>query len=223
MFQVDNLNKTYGSGSAANHVLNGISFNTEDTDILSITGVSGSGKTTLLSILAALDSEFEGRVMYNGIDLSTLSARKRRSLRLNEFGFVFQSFHLISTLSVHENIILAASEKYDEYDKKFYDKIVERCGLNGKLTSFPSQLSGGEQQRVAIARALLLKPNVIFADEPTGNLDTTNAKTVFNLLSEYSSEQKCSFIYVTHEHEYTSFANKHIALRDGSICGPYGD
>lgn len=223
MFQIENLNKTYGNGHTANHVLKELSFTVNDNSILSITGASGSGKTTLMNILAALDSDFSGKVFYNEKDLSKLTPKECRQLRLNEFGFVFQAFYLISTLTVHENIILSATAKSRDYDPKFYDTIISRCGLKDKLTSYPHQLSGGEQQRVAIARALLPKPNVIFADEPTGNLDSQNAKAVFTLLSEYANDYKCSFIYVTHEMNYVSFADDHIMLKDGVIESDNGE
>lgn len=217
MFKIDKLNKIYGTADTANHVLKDFSFNIEDNSILCITGVSGSGKTTLLNILAALDNDYSGSVIYNNIDFSKLSSKEKRKLRLEEFGFVFQAFHLISTLSVHENIILSASAKNNSYDKNFYNEIIEKCGLKNKLTSYPHQLSGGEQQRVAVARALLPKPNVVFADEPTGNLDSSNSQTIFQLLSEYAHNNKCGLIYVTHEERFTSFADKHIILQDGYI------
>ena len=218
MFQISKLNKTYGKNDTSNHVLRDLSFTIEDKSIICITGASGSGKTTLLNILAALDNEFDGNVLYNNKDLSKLSSKERRNLRLNEYGFVFQSFHLIETLSVHENIILSATAKSNSYDKVFYDEIIARCGLKNKLNSYPHQLSGGEQQRVAVARALLPKPNIVFADEPTGNLDSSNAHKIFQLLSEYAHDHECGLIYVTHEEKFKSFADKHIMLNDGIIA-----
>lgn len=218
MFVIDKLNKIYGEGEAANHVLKDLSLEIPEGQILSITGASGSGKTTLLNILAGLDTATSGRTEYNGIDLAKLTAKERRLLRLKEFGFVFQAFHLISTLSVYENIILPATAKNSQYDKSLFDTVVQQCGLNDKLRSFPHQLSGGEQQRVAIARALLSQPNVIFADEPTGNLDSQNAETVFSMLSSYAAEYHRTMIYVTHEQVFTKFANAHIRLSDGIIC-----
>jgi len=217
MFQIKNLNKIYGKGEISNHVLKNISFTIEDKSIVCITGASGSGKTTLMNILAALDNDFDGKAFYNDIDLSLLSAKERRKLRLNNYGFVFQAFHLIETLSVHENIILSATAKNNNYDKNFYDEIVSCCGLEKKLNSYPHQLSGGEQQRVAIARALLPKPKVIFADEPTGNLDSSNAQKVFQLLSDYARKFECGLVYVTHEEKFICFADKHIKLNDGII------
>lgn len=218
MFVIDKMNKIYGEGEAANHVLKDLSLEIPEGQILSITGASGSGKTTLLNILAGLDTATSGRTEYNGIDLAKLTAKERRLLRLKEFGFVFQAFHLISTLSVYENIILPATAKNQQYDKSLFDTVIQRCGLNDKLRSFPHQLSGGEQQRVAIARALLSQPNVIFADEPTGNLDSQNAETVFSMLSSYAAEYHRTMIYVTHEQAFTKFANAHIRLSDGIIC-----
>lgn len=218
MFQIDKLNKIYGKGDAANHVLKDLSFRIEDKKRVCITGASGSGKTTLLNILAALDNDFSGNVLYNNKDFSKLSSNERRKLRLNEYGFVFQAFHLIATLSVHENIILSATAKSNTYDKAFYDEIIKRCGLEKKLVSFPHQLSGGEQQRVAIARALLPKPQIVFADEPTGNLDSSNAQKIFQLLSDYAKDYECGLIYVTHEEKFTCFADMHIMLNDGKIA-----
>ncbi len=217
MFVIEHLNKTYGTHDTANHVLKDISFTIPDGQILSITGASGSGKTTLMNILAGLDTATSGMVTYQSKNLADLSPDQRRTLRLHEFGFVFQAFHLISTLSVHENIILSAAAKNGQYDRNLYDNIVEQCGLKNKLRSFPHQLSGGEQQRVAIARALLSQPNVIFADEPTGNLDSQNAENIFSMLSSYAADYCKTMVYVTHEMEFTAFADRIIRLTDGCI------
>lgn len=218
MYQITQLNKIYGENETANHVLKDFSLEIPDKQILCITGASGSGKTTLLNILAALDIASSGTVKYNGTDMMALTPKQRKRLRLNEFGFVFQAFHLVSTLTVHENIILAATAKSNHYDKDFYAQIIDLCGLKEKIRSYPHQLSGGEQQRVAIARALLSRPNVIFADEPTGNLDSVNADIIFSLLSSYARTENRTFIYVTHELSFTRFSDKHIVLKDGIMC-----
>lgn len=223
MFTISNLNKIYGNGTTSNHVLKNLNFTINDKEILSITGASGSGKTTLMNILAAIDNDFTGSVNYNGKELSELNHAECRKLRLNEFGFIFQAFHLISTLTVHENIIISATAKNRNYDKYLYDDIISRCGLKNKLDSYPHQLSGGEQQRTAIARAVLSKPNVIFADEPTGNLDSENAENIFELLSGYVAEHSCNLIYVTHEVKFNHFSNKNIILADGVIPKNIGD
>lgn len=223
MFTISNLNKIYGNGNTSNHVLKNLNFTINEKEILSITGASGSGKTTLMNILAAIDNDFTGSVNYNGKELSELNHAECRKLRLNEFGFIFQAFHLISTLTVHENIIISATAKNKNYDKYLYDDIIFRCGLKDKLDSYPHQLSGGEQQRTAIARAVLSKPNVIFADEPTGNLDSENAENIFELLSGYVAEHSCNLIYVTHEIKFNHFSNKNIVLADGVIQKNNGD
>jgi putative ABC transport system ATP-binding protein len=217
MYIIEDLKKTFGNGDAANHVLKGLNFTVGDNDIVAVTGASGSGKTTLINILSTLENDYSGKVTYNEMELSKLSSKQCRKLRLKEFGFIFQAFHLISTLTVHENIILSATAKSKNYDKSFYEDLVLRCGIKEKLMYYPHQLSGGEQQRVAIARALLPKPNVIFADEPTGNLDSANSKIVFTLLKDYAVDNKCSLVYVTHEMKYAEFADKHIVLKDGII------
>ena len=215
MITAKNITKNYGAGETACTALNDVSLTISDTDIVAITGQSGSGKSTLINVLSTLDTPTEGTVVYNKKDITRLSEAQRAEFRLKNFSFVFQDFYLISTLNVHENIILPVQYKGKGYDKEFFEKIVMECGIKDKLLNYPHELSGGEQQRVAICRALLMKPKVIFADEPTGNLDSFNSEKVFELLISYAKSNSCCLIYVTHEEKYALLADRRIIVSDG--------
>lgn len=217
MIKIEHVEKTYDNGILSCSVLHDVTLNIGDSEIVSITGASGSGKSTLLNVISSLDKPTSGKVFFNDMELSALSESECASLRLNSFGFIFQDFYLVSTLNVHENIIFPAHYKSGTYDKQFYDEIVSECGLKNKLLNFPHELSGGEQQRVAVCRALLSHPDVIFADEPTGNLDSVNANAVFQLLISYAKKCKCSLVYVTHEEHFAQLADYRIFVSDG-IC-----
>ena len=215
MLKAENITKIYGAGETACTALNDVSIVIGDNDIIAVTGQSGSGKSTLINMLSALDMPTEGKVFFNDKDVTALSEAKRADLRLNNFSFVFQDFYLISTLNVHENIILPSKYKSKKYDTEFFKKITSECGISDKLLNYPHELSGGEQQRVAICRALLMKPGIIFADEPTGNLDSHNSEKVFELLVSYARNNSCSLVYVTHEEKYALLADRHIIVSDG--------
>lgn len=215
MIQTKNINKSYSNGTVACSVLHDVNLIFQDTEIVSITGASGAGKSTLLNMLALLDTPTSGSIILDGNDVSTLNKAQRASLRLNNFAFVFQNYQLISTLNAHENIVFPAYYKFGKFDQTYYKEIVNKCGLESVLEHFPHELSGGEQQRVAVCRALLTKPNIIFADEPTGNLDSENANNVFNLLIQCSRENKCTLVYVTHEEKFAALADSRIYVNDG--------
>lgn len=215
MITAKNITKIYGAGETACTALNDMSLTIGDTDIIAITGQSGSGKSTLINVLSTLDTPTDGTVIYNKKDITKLSENQRAEFRLKNFSFIFQDFYLVSTLNVHENIILPVQYKEKDYDKELFEKIVTECGIKDKLLNYPHELSGGEQQRVAICRALLMKPKVIFADEPTGNLDSFNSGKVFELLISYAKSNSCCLIYVTHEEKYALLANRRIIVSDG--------
>lgn len=215
MIKVKNLSKIYGTGETECKALNNVNLEIGDTDIVSVTGPSGSGKSTFLNVISTLDSPTEGEIVFDSINISSLSEKKNAEFRLENFGFIFQDFYLISTLNVKENIMLPINYKSKNYDKRLFDDLVEKCGLKNKLLNYPHELSGGEQQRVAICRALLMKPKVIFADEPTGNLDSRNSQIVFDLLISYARNTRSCLIYVTHEEKFAKLADCHIRVLDG--------
>lgn len=215
MLKAENITKIYGAGETSCTALNNVSISIGDADIIAITGQSGSGKSTLINVLSGLDIPTDGKVYFNSENITALSEKKRTDLRLKSFSFVFQDFYLISTLNVHENIILPSRYKNKKYDKEFFEKLTTECGISNKLLNYPHELSGGEQQRVAICRALLMKPDIIFADEPTGNLDSVNSGKVFELLISYAKENSYCLVYVTHEEKYALLADRRIIVSDG--------
>lgn len=205
-------------GSPPHHVLKDISLNIDEGEFVSISGKSGSGKTTLLYILSTLDTPSSGDVELGGFDPYRLSEKNLHEFRNKEIGFIFQFHYLLPELSAVENITLPARKqglhlKKDEKARLLMDQF----GLNGKYDRLPSQLSGGEQQRVAIARALIMDPKYLFADEPTGNLDSHNGMIVMNLLKEVNLEKRMSIVLVTHEMDYAQMASRVIHLVDGQI------
>lgn len=217
MIELKNVFKKYENKYVKTEVLEDLNFRIEDKSIVAITGASGSGKTTLLNIMCGLDAPTEGSVIHDGVDITKLSKRKLAKFRLNNCGFVFQDFCLISTLSVKENVKIAALGKNKKVDEKWYEEVIELLGLNDRVDYFPHQLSGGEKQRVAIARAIMTKPKVIFADEPTGNLDSENTIRIMSYLEKYAREKECIFIYVTHEKDLCSIADITINVSDKSV------
>ena len=224
MLRLQNIQKQYADGANSRDVLKNINIEIGDREIVAITGASGSGKSTLLNIMGTLDAPSSGEVYLDEVCLTNLKKKKQAEIRLNQFGFVFQAFHLISTLTVKNNIIFPAYFKdkkgkgmKGKYDESFFCDVIEMCGLKEKLNCYPNQLSGGEQQRVAVARAVLSKPKVIFADEPTGNLDTGNASNIYQLLKNYATEYKTCLIYVTHEEKFAMQAETIYKLQDGEI------
>ena len=199
-------------------VLKGISLSVNTGDAAVILGPSGAGKSTLLNVLSGLECVTEGEVLYSGTSLYKLKERELSDIRLKEFGFVFQAFHLIPNLNVQDNILLPALTAYGKAEKEWFSYLVEKLQINHRMNHTPGQLSGGECQRVAIARALINKPEVLFADEPSGNLDTQNGQAVFDLLFDYANENGKTLIYVTHDLEKADLAKRKISIKDGAIC-----
>lgn len=217
MFRLSNVSKKYVSQGIETCAINGITMEL-DKKIIAIVGRSGSGKTTLLNLLSTNDDATEGEIYYNDMNLVQINDKEKELLRLNRFGFVFQQFELIQSLNVHDNIVLPAVFAKKKMDKDFYQyllKVLEIYELDKKM---PYQLSGGQQQRVSIARALLGKPEVIFADEPTGSLDRATGENVMNLLISLQKEINSTFIYVTHNEEIAGMAETVVKLEDGRIC-----
>jgi putative ABC transport system ATP-binding protein len=210
------LAKTYVSGGREITVLRDITFELEPGAFLAVTGPSGSGKSTLLGLLAGLDRPARGRVVLDGHDLSTLSEDARARIRAEKVGFVFQSFHLIPTLTARENVQVPL-ELRGEDGRARASALLERVGLGDRGHHYPAQLSGGEQQRVAVARAFVHRPRVLFADEPTGNLDAANGSNVVELLGEMNRERGTTLVLVTHDPELADLAHRVLRLRDGAI------
>ena len=212
-----NLGKTYGKDENKVEALKNINLSFEKGKFTSIVGPSGSGKSTLLHCIAGLDSISSGKVLINDIDISTLNEEEMSKFRREKFGFIFQSFNLIQAVNVYDNITLPIQIDNKKIDKKYVDKIIELLGLSDKVNKFPNELSGGQQQRVAIARALANKPEIIFADEPTGNLDSKTTNEVMNLLKTCVKEFGQTLIMITHNDEIAKVADKCIEIQDGMV------
>jgi putative ABC transport system ATP-binding protein len=213
------LEKVYGEGPTAVRALRDVSLEFPNGEFAAIMGPSGSGKSTLLHLLGALDEPTSGRVIVGGTDLSGLSDRKLTLLRRERMGFVFQFYNLIPTLSAEENVLLPAliaGERASKYAERL-DEVLDLVGLTGRRTHRPDALSGGEQQRVAIARALIRNPDIILADEPTGNLDTKTGAGVLKLLRESAARYEQTILMVTHDPRAAAVADRAIFLSDGLV------
>ena len=213
------LGKVHGGGSTAVQALKSVSLEFPAGEFAAIMGQSGSGKSTLLHILGGLDRPTSGRVAVGGVELSGLSDKKLTLLRREKMGFVFQFFNLIPTLTAEENVLLPAlisGEKTGKYTGRL-DEILSLVGLSGRRDHRPDELSGGEQQRVAVARALIRNPNIILADEPTGNLDSKTSADILDLLRESAARYGQTIIMVTHDARAASNADRVVFLSDGRV------
>lgn len=216
ILRCESLTRAYPSGGREITVLRDITFALEASSMLAITGPSGSGKSTLLGLLAGLDRPTSGKVYFDGQELFALSEDERAALRARSVGFVFQSFHLIPTLTARENVMIPL-ELQGEDGRVRAEELLRRVGLGDRGHHYPAQLSGGEQQRVAVARAFANRPRLLFADEPTGNLDATNGRNVVELLVELNRELGTTIVLVTHEPELARLAPQKLRLRDGAV------
>jgi putative ABC transport system ATP-binding protein len=219
------VEKVYGEGSTAVRALGDVSLEFSNGEFAAIMGPSGSGKSTLLHILGALDKPTSGRVVVGGTDLSGLSDRKLTLLRRQRMGFVFQFYNLIPTLSAEENVLLPAliaGEKAGRYSERL-DELLELVGLTGRRTHRPDELSGGEQQRVAIARALIRNPDIILADEPTGNLDSKTGAGVLELMKRSAARYEQTILMVTHDPRAAATADRVVFLSDGRVVDEVRD
>ena len=209
--------RRYGEGEAAVDALAGVSIDFARGEFSAIMGPSGSGKSTLMHCLAGLDHPTGGTVSIDGIDLSQLNDRKLTELRRDKVGFVFQSFNLLPVLTAEENIVLPLSIAGRKADRAWLDQLVDTVGLGDRLTHRPAELSGGQQQRVAVARALVTRPAVVFADEPTGNLDSAASAEVLGLLRRSVDELGQTVIMVTHEQYAADMADRLAVMEDGRV------
>jgi putative ABC transport system ATP-binding protein len=217
ILNISNVSKTYKSGERELTVLKEINFEISTGDTISIVGPSGSGKTTLLGLCAGLDSPSTGDIELSNQSLNLLNENERALLRNKDVGFIFQNFQLIPTLTALENVMIPLELQGDKNAKSIALNLLDRVGLKERSSHYPSQLSGGEQQRVSIARAFCNNPKILFADEPTGNLDDETGATIEALLFELNKEQNTTLVLVTHDLELARRTNRIIRLKGGKI------
>jgi putative ABC transport system ATP-binding protein len=217
ILHVEHLTKTYRSGSRDLTVLDHVTFSVDEGETVAIVGPSGSGKTTLLGLCAGLDQPSEGRVVLNGIDLGPLSEDERASVRNQHVGFVFQTFQLIPTLTAIENVMVPAELRGATGVRDRAAELLGQVGLGDRLHHYPTQLSGGEQQRVALARAFINAPTILFADEPTGNLDAETGATIEDLLFDLNRTGGTTLVLVTHDLGLAQQTGRVLRLRGGTI------
>jgi len=220
LLELININKNYNSSEHSLHVLKNINIKINQGEFVAIMGPSGSGKSTLLGIAAGLDRPDTGEVIIDSIQIKGLSEDELARLRAERVGFIFQNFQLIRTLSALENVCLPLilSSKLSEKEiKEKATNLLEKVSLEHRLSHFPSQLSGGEEQRVAIARSFINNPKILFADEPTGNLDAKNGELVMNMLTSLNKENNSTLIIVTHDPKVASLADRILEMENGSL------
>jgi putative ABC transport system ATP-binding protein len=211
------LSKVYGEGAAAVRALDDVSVDFERARFTAIMGPSGSGKSTLLHCMAGLDTPSTGQVFIGDVDLTTLSEKALTLLRRRKIGFVFQAYNLVPTLTAAENITLPLDIAGEEPEKAWFDQVVDTVGIRDRLSHRPSELSGGQQQRVAGARALLSRPEIVFADEPTGNLDSKAGQEILTFLRSAVRDHDQTIVMVTHDASAASFADRIVFLGDGKV------
>jgi len=211
------LTKTYGEGDATVRALDDVSVEFERARFSAIMGPSGSGKSTLLHCMAGLDKPTSGQVLIGDVDLTTLSEKDLTLLRRKSVGFVFQAYNLVPTLTASENITLPLDIAGKEPDKAWFDEVVDTVGIRDRLSHRPSELSGGQQQRVAGARALVSRPEIVFADEPTGNLDSKASQEILTFLRSAVKDHGQTIVMVTHDASAASFADRIVFLGDGRV------
>jgi putative ABC transport system ATP-binding protein len=218
ILSVERLTKTYATAAGHLTVLKNISFQLEQGATCSILGPSGSGKTTLLGLCAGLDQPTSGSVILNGIALGEINEDERARVRNQHVGFVFQNFQLISTLTALENVTVPMELRGDRTAQKLGVELLRRVGLAERIAHYPAQLSGGEQQRVALARAFINRPKVLFADEPTGNLDSETSQSVIEIMLELNAKLRTALVLVTHDPDVARLTERTIRLRNGLMA-----
>ena len=213
------LTKVYGHGDTAVHALDGVTIDLFQGEFTAIMGPSGSGKSTLMHLMAALDTPTSGRIFIGDTDVTQLKEKELTTLRRDRIGFVFQAFNLLPMLSAAENIELPQRLAGRKADKSWLDTVIATVGLGGRLTHRPAELSGGQQQRVAVARALAGKPEIAFADEPTGNLDSISGAEVLGFMRRSVDEFNQTIVMVTHDANAAAYADRVVFLADGKLVG----
>ena len=217
MITVENITKSYGSGASENKVLKGISAEIKNGDYVVILGASGSGKTTFLNVVSGLERPDGGSVKYDGQEITSLSDKELTRFRKDNIGFIFQQYYLLPNMTVEKNVRMGA----DLSGNKDYMEMIEAVGLSGKLKSFPSELSGGEQQRVSVARALAKQPKVLFLDEPTGALDEETGRQVLDYIGKLHEKLGFTVIMITHNQNIADMAKTVIRMNSGRIAEVY--
>lgn len=215
--KTNHLTKTYGEGENLVHAVDDVNLTIEDNEFVTIVGTSGSGKSTLLNLLGGLDRPTSGKIEISGKQLEHLSEEELTIFRRRNVGFVFQQYNLVPILSVYENIVLPIQLDGNTVDEPFVDEVIRTLGLKGRESRLPSMLSGGQQQRVAIARALAVKPAIILADEPTGNLDSKSSQDVLGLLKQSAKKFNQTVIMITHNDQIAQMADWVIRIEDGKL------
>ena len=218
MINVDSVHKSYDLGETTVHALRGVTFSIEKGEFVSIMGPSGSGKSTLMNIIGCLDTPSEGTYLLNQRNVGQLDEEQLAGIRNQEIGFIFQQFHLLPRSTALENVALplkyASVQREEQLSRA--EEVLNKVGLSGRLSHKPTELSGGEQQRVAIARALVNSPSILFADEPTGNLDSKTGKEVLEIFKELN-EKGQTIVVITHEHTIAKQSQRTITIKDGEI------
>jgi len=217
ILDLQNVSKTYQSGSRKLTVLDQVTFSIQAGETIAIVGPSGSGKTTLLGLCAGLDSSSTGSVVLNGEALENLNEDQRAAVRNRDVGFIFQNFQLLPTLTALENVMVPLELKKRKDAKEKAMELLDKVGLKDRATHYPTQLSGGEQQRVSIARAFANAPKILFADEPTGNLDTETGTMIENLIFDLNKEQGTTLVLVTHDLELAARTQRIVHIKGGKI------
>lgn len=219
MLKVENLKRYYKTNDVEVRALDGVSFDVEKGEFISIIGASGSGKSTLLHLLGGLDYPTSGKVLIDGTDIYGLKDDERTIFRRRNIGFVFQAYNLLPMLNVYENIIIPFGLDGDAVDKKYVDSVIDILEISDQKYKMPNELSGGQQQRVAIARALVTKPSLILADEPTGNLDSKSSSQVVYLLKKINKELGNTILMITHDDAVAQAAEKTLRIEDERLVG----
>ncbi len=221
ILRCNGIEKVFGKGGSQVTALKGISLSIEKGDFVAMIGASGSGKSTLLHILGSVDKPTRGSVTIDGVDLGGLNATDAAIFRRRKVGLVYQFYNLIPTLTAEKNILMPMLLDKRKPDLEYFQMIVKTLGIEDKLESLPSQLSGGQQQRVAIARSLIYRPAILFADEPTGNLDQKNSKEIIDLLKLSNRNLKQTILLVTHDEKIALEAGRIITIEDGQIVSDH--
>ena len=215
--ELQGLRKSYFDGSGDHHILKGADLNVEKGETVAILGSSGSGKSTLLNLIAGIDLPDQGEVRIDGKSLGQMSEKNRTLLRRRTMGFVFQSFNLIPTLNVYENLMLPLELNQISKNSGIIKQMLEALGLEGREKSYPDRLSGGEQQRIAIARALMHQPSLLLADEPTGNLDAETSQETLKLINHLVHRSRTTMIMATHSQEVIEWVDRVLGIEDGNL------
>ncbi len=219
IIQATNIHRRFGEGALETHVLKGIDFSADEGEFVAIMGKSGAGKSTLMYQLSILDEPSEGTVLIGDTEISSFSEQDRTSFRLNTLGYIFQNYALVPDLSAAENVMLPLLMRGNSWAEALENaqKVIDSVGMEGKYNNLPAELSGGEQQRISVARAIAGKPKILFADEPTANLDSVSGQQVIDLMTKLNSDYGQTIIMVTHEREYAMGCNRIIHLEDGLV------